>query len=95
MLFSVKSALEIAARKPALCFVLSSNSRSPLPVSCGTIWGERFDGNPCATLHRCTLRVTATVCKNEENGSGWKSVCNVAPLHDTCHCHSYEENGSG
>ena len=34
--------------------------------SCGKIWGKRFDGDLCArdlcaTLHCCTINVTATV----------------------------------
>ena len=51
---------------------------------CGMIWGQRFDRNPCATLHCCTIHVTATVSKNKENGSGWRCPDNVAPLHITC-----------
>ena len=43
-----------------------------------------LDENPCATLHRCTIPVTATVSKNEENGSGWRHPDNVAPLLITC-----------
>jgi len=43
-----------------------------------------LDGNPCATLHRCTIHVTATVSKNKENGFGLRYPDNVAPLHITC-----------
>ena len=85
----------------------------PRNFSCGKIWGKRFDGDLCATLHRCTIHVTATVGTTRQmvldgcpcatlhrctyiymsllqlvqqgNGSGWRSVCNVAPLHITCY----------
>ena len=35
-------------------------------VSCGKIWGKWFDGDLCATLHRCTIHVTATVGRTRQ-----------------------------